>query len=109
MSARTWSEDDPEPTGADRPTAVVDRDGVTWQWWAGDDDFCSLDRWEQQRVERFPDALGPGMDAAIGGRTCWEWEELVGDVGPVREATDEEARHLTVVIRPGSDGGDPDA
>lgn len=88
MSARTWTEGDPEP--ADHP-AVVDNDGITWLWDVEDD----WPTWTRMQVTHHTRDDGqPG--AVIGFTTEFEWSDLLIDYGPLREATEDEARHLTV-------------
>lgn len=89
MSARTWTAGDPEPT--DHPP-VVDEDGVTWMWSdVLDEDYFT---WTQMKVTQLTGLDGkPGL---MSGYSTSSWPELLTDYGPVREATDDEARNLTV-------------
>lgn len=94
MTARTWGNGDPEPV--DHPP-VVDRDGVVWLWSINEDDWAW---WIRQQVRQFPSVNGhTGM---VAGFSESDWADLLGEYGPVREATADEAGRLSVVI----EGGD---
>lgn len=79
MTARTWTTGDPIPD--DHP-ALVDDGGVTWLW--DPYDLC----YEQQKVTHYP---GPdGGPGVVIGSPIVDWEELLDEYGPVREATADE-------------------
>jgi hypothetical protein len=91
MTAHTWREGDAEP--ADHPP-LVDDGGVAWVWsddW-DEDDYGYTRREVRQLV--LPDGSN---GAVLGPPLGMDWEEIVGEYGPMREATDEEARSMTVV------------
>lgn len=93
MTARVWREGDPEPT--DRPP-LVDDGGVAWvwsnEWGEAEDDYCWTRREARQLV--LPDGSN---GAVLGPPLGLDWGEIVSEYGPMREATDEEARSMTVV------------
>lgn len=91
MTSRVWNEGDPEPK--DRP-AVVDEDGVTWRWMPGDDD---PDYWVWTRC-KVTHVRPPGVEngVVLGFVTALDWDEMLGDRGPLREATVDEERNITV-------------
>lgn len=89
MSARTWKNGDLEPI--DHPP-VVDRDGVTWTW-SLDDGWAW---WSRRQVRQCPGVDG-GRGLVVGFMES-DWADLLGEYGPVREATAEEAAALSVVF-----------
>lgn len=87
MTARSWSEGDPEPS--DHPS-IVDSEGVTWNWGEDDDDpgrMC----WIQRKVS----ARGIFV---FGGLLGYEWADILAEFGPVREATEDEARNVVFAV-----------
>lgn len=91
-----WREGDPEPSG--RP-AVVCADGVTALWDA------EHGGWSRQRIVHHPVPEGAPKGTQGGvtvGPLGMDWPELLADHGPVREATEHEAR-LVVEQWPGAE------
>lgn len=95
MAVREWSVGDPEP--ADHPP-LVDSEDVTWLW--------DPDNWiyERQKFTHHPHPDGKSPGTVLGSPIV-DWEELLDEYGPVREATADES-HVVVeawVTRPVSD------
>lgn len=91
-----WREGDPEPSG--RP-AVVCADGVTALWDA------EHGGWSRQRIVHHPVPEGApegSVGAVTMGPLGMNWDEMLADHGPVREATEHEAR-LVVEQWPGAE------
>jgi hypothetical protein len=86
MAVRTWTEGDPEPK--DHPP-IVDNEDVTWLWVEIEEDW-----WEYQRQYFEHRGL-----IVLGGPIGLDWEDIVGEYGPLREATAEEAENLTVSFK----------
>jgi hypothetical protein len=81
-----WNEGDPEPSG--RP-AVVCADGTTALW------DTEHEGWSRQRVTHHPVPEGAAkgsVGAVTVGPLGMDWDELLIGYGPVREATEHEAR-----------------
>jgi hypothetical protein len=83
---RVWNAGDPEPT--DHPP-VVDEAGLTWLWL---EDGEGGHVWNRQQITRYEDGL------IAAGALEWEWTGLLADYGPLREARDNEATNVVVVL-----------
>lgn len=89
---RAWDEGDPEP--ADHPP-FVDSDGVTWVWEVNEfGDPEDPPSWVQKLFTHHVKSDGT-VGAVSGGLMFMEWDEILADFGPVREATADEAATVT--------------
>jgi len=88
VSTRTWAAGAQEPS--DHPS-LVDNDGITWTW---DPDNCL---YERQKITHYPHPDGVEHRGVILGSPVMDWDEILEEYGPMREATVDEARELTVV------------
>lgn len=84
MSTRTWTVGDPEPH--DHPP-LVDGEDVTWLW----DPYNLI--YERRKFTHYPHPDGTSPGVVIGSPVI-DWEELLDEYGPVREATKEEAHTI---------------
>lgn len=92
MTARSWQEGDPEPP--DHPP-LVDAEGVTWLW--DDSDPYDIPGYVRRMVTRYPHPDG-GPGVVLGSSVGFDWEEILTDYGPVREATAAEAAAFLVTF-----------
>jgi hypothetical protein len=86
---RIWAEGEPEPSG--RPP-VVCADGVTALW------DPEHEGWSRQKVTHHPVPEGApkgSVGAVTLGPLGMDWDEMLADHGPVREATEHESRLVT--------------
>lgn len=84
MANRSWAVGDPEPI--DHP-ALVDTENVSWLW--DPDNFEYI----RQKFTHYPHPDGISSGVVLGSPML-DWEEILDEFGPVREATAEEARTL---------------